>query len=135
MNLGEFSFVKGVENDAIDDYTALSHVGKIWHTYSLTTMWNLKSNGQSFSEIQSRIFAYSALAIGVEKYAIEEDKAFGHVAKICHSRGAILDWLPCEIWSLTDNPFLRYNLWILVHPALSTGVEKDVNEEEDATGD
>ena len=37
------------------------------------------------------ILAYSALAIGVEKDAIQEDKAFGHVAKIWHSQGAILD--------------------------------------------
>ena len=73
--------------------------------------------------------------MGVEKDAIGKDNAFGHVAKIWHSRSAKLDWLPCKIWSPTDNPFPRYNLWILVHPALATGVENDVNEEEEATGD
>ena len=81
------------------------------------------------------ILAHFALSTGVEKDAIEEDKAFSHVAKIWLSWDAIVDWLPCKISSPMDNPFLRYILWILAHPALSTGVEKDVNEEEDATGD
>ena len=71
----------------------------------------------------------------MEKDAFEEDKAFGHVVEIWLSWDAIVDWLPCKISSPTDNPFLTYILWILAHPALSTGVEKDVNEEEDATGD
>ena len=71
----------------------------------------------------------------MEKDAFEEDKPFGHVAKIWLSRDVILDWLPCEIWSPTDNPFPKYILWILAYTALSMGVEKDVNEEEDATDD
>ena len=33
------------------------------------------------------------------------------------------------------NPFSRYKLQILAHSALSTGVEDDVIEEEDTTGD
>ena len=33
------------------------------------------------------------------------------------------------------NPFLRYKLQILAHSALSTGVEDDVIEEDDTTGD
>ena len=37
------------------------------------------------------ILTYSALAIGVEKDAFEEDKAFGLVAKICLSGDAIED--------------------------------------------
>ena len=37
------------------------------------------------------ILTYSALAIGVEKDAFEEDKAFGLVAKICLSWDAIVD--------------------------------------------
>ena len=71
----------------------------------------------------------------MEKDALEEDKAFGHVFEIWLSWYAIIDWLPCKISSPMDKPFLRYILWILAYPALSMGVEKDVNEEEDATGD
>ena len=41
-------------------------------------------------------------------------------------------WLPCKIWSAMDNPHLRYRLWIFAHSALSTGVDNDANEEQDA---
>ena len=41
-------------------------------------------------------------------------------------------WLPCKIWSAIDNPHLRYRLWIFAHFALSTGVDNDANEEQDA---
>ena len=54
------------------------------------------------------ILAHFALSTGVEKDAIEEDKAFSHVAKIWLSWDAIVDWLPFEIWSPTHNPFPRY---------------------------
>ena len=43
--------------------------------------------------------------------------------------------LACKLGSPTDDPFPRYKLWISTHSSLSTGVEIDANEEEDAIGD
>ena len=47
-----------------------------------------------FDLCRSSILTYSGLAIGVEKHAFEEDKAFDHMAKIRLSRDAIVD---CKI--------------------------------------
>ena len=58
------------------------------------------------------ILAHFALSTGVEKDAIEEDKAFSHVAKIRFSWDAIVDWLRFEIWSPTHNTFPRYEYFI-----------------------
>ena len=44
-----------------------------------------------FDLCRSSILTYSGLAIGVEKDAFEEDKAFGHMAKIWLSLDAIVD--------------------------------------------
>ena len=50
-----------------------------------------RSNLFYFDLYRPGILTYSALAIGVEKDAFEEDKAFGLMAKICLSRDAIED--------------------------------------------
>ena len=50
-----------------------------------------RSNLVYFDLYRPGILTYSALAIGVEKDAFEEDKAFGLVANICLSRNAIAD--------------------------------------------
>ena len=44
-----------------------------------------------FDLCRSSILTYSGLAIGVEKDAFEEDKAFGHVVEIWLSWDAIVD--------------------------------------------
>ena len=44
-----------------------------------------------FDLCRSSILTYSGLAIGGEKHAFEEDKAFDHMAKIRLSRDAIVD--------------------------------------------
>ena len=44
-----------------------------------------------FDLCRSWILTYFGLAIGVEKHAFEEDKAFDHMAKIRLSRDAIVD--------------------------------------------
>ena len=49
------------------------------------------SNLFYFDLYRPGILTYSALAIGVEKDAFEEHKAFGLVAKICLSQDAIVD--------------------------------------------
>ena len=82
------------------------------------------------------ILAHSALSLGVEKDAIGEDKAFAHVGNILHCNNAMLGWLVAwKIWGPPDYTFPRYKLWISAHSASSTGVEKDVKEEENATND
>ena len=48
-----------------------------------------RSNLFYFVLYRPGILTYSALAIGVEKDAFEEDKAFGHMAKIWLSGDAI----------------------------------------------
>ena len=50
-----------------------------------------RSNLFYFDLYRPGILTYSALAIGVEKDAFEEDKAFGLVAKICLSRNCRLN--------------------------------------------
>ena len=85
-----------------------------WYAYWVCIA---RSNLFYFYLYRPWILTYSALAIGVEKDAFEEDKAFGQVAKISLSQEAIVDCLPCKIWSPPDNLFPRYILWILVHPA------------------
>ena len=50
-----------------------------------------RSNLFYFDLYRPGILTYSALAIGVEKDAFEEDKAFCLVANICLSRNAIAD--------------------------------------------
>ena len=50
-----------------------------------------RSNLFYFDLYRPGILTYSALVIGVEKDAFEEDKAFGLVAKISLSRNAIVD--------------------------------------------
>ena len=68
-----------------------------------------RSNLFYFDFYRPWIWAYSALAIGVEKDTIEENKAFGHMAKIWLSRTTILDWLPCEIGQLRNVASGHYN--------------------------
>ena len=98
--------------------------------YTSVLIWSPPDN--PFPSYKSRILAHFALSSGVEKDAIGEDKAFAHVEKIWHSHNAMLGWLACQIWNPTDNQFPRYNLWILAHFALSSGVEKDVIGEDKA---
>ena len=50
-----------------------------------------RSNIFYFDLYRLGILTYSALAIGVEKDAFEEDKAFGHLVEICLSWDAIVD--------------------------------------------
>ena len=50
-----------------------------------------RSNLFYFDLYRPGILTYSALAIGVEKDAFEEDKAFGHVVEIWLSWDAIVD--------------------------------------------
>ena len=49
------------------------------------------SNLFYFDLYRPGILTYSALEIGVEKDAFEEDKVFGLVAKICLSQDSIVD--------------------------------------------
>ena len=57
------------------------------------------------------ILAHFALSTGVEKDAIEEDKAFSHVAKIWLSWDAIVDWLQFEIQNLKPNRQSVSKIW------------------------
>ena len=56
-----------------------------------------RSNLFYFDLYRPGILTSSALAIGVEKDAFEEDKAFGQVTKISLSQEAIVDCLPHNI--------------------------------------
>ena len=84
-----------------------------WYAYWVCIA---RSNLFYFYLYRPWILTYSALAIGVEKDAFEKDNAFGQVAKISLSQEAIVDCLPCKIWSPPDNLFPRYILFILAHP-------------------
>ena len=81
------------------------------------------------------ILVNSASSAGVEYDAIDEDNASSHLGKIWYIHSGTLGCLQWEIWSQTANPFLRYKSQIIAHSASSTGVENDINEEEDTTGD
>ena len=97
-------------------------------------IWSPTDN--AFPRYNLLILAHSALSLGVEKDAFGEDKAFAHVGNILHCNNAMLGWLVAwKIWGPPDYTFPRYKLWISAHSALSTGVEKDVKEEENATND
>ena len=50
-----------------------------------------RSNLFYFNLYRQGILTYSALAIGVEKDAFEEDEAFGHMVEIWLSWDAIVD--------------------------------------------
>ena len=126
----------GVEKDDIEEDKAFGHLAKILHIHSAILgslpckIWSPMDN--PFPSYKSWILAHSALATGVENYAIEDDNAFSHLAKILHIHSAILGSLPCKIWSPMDNPFPSYKSWILAHSALATGVENNAIEEDNA---
>ena len=85
-----------------------------WYAYWVCIA---RSNLFYFYLYRPWILTYSALAIGVEKDAFEEDKAFGQLANISLIQEAIVDCLQCKIWSPPNNLLPRYILWILAHPA------------------
>ena len=94
-----------------------------------------KAKSLYFSLYKAWILVNSASSTGVEYDAIDEDNALSHLGQIWYINSGTLGCLWWEIWSQTANPFLRYKSQILAHSPSSTGVENDVIEEEDITGD